>query len=139
LYDYNTTYTFYDTAGTDLAGNPIAGLPVSFSFTTLPSGVEGRPDQAAQTFYLAPVAPNPVTARAEFRYGLAQATTVRLEIYNVTGQRVRTLINTSQPAGQYSVKWNACDENGRKVSSGAYVYRLQAGDRSCAKRFTMIK
>jgi hypothetical protein len=138
-FSYNTTYTFYDTAGTDLAGNPIAGLPVSFSFTTLPTGVEGRPGTIPNSFYLMPVSPNPVRQGAEFRFGLSQSGKTTLEIYNVLGQKVKILSDGFLSAGNHTIKWNGCDENGRKVSSGAYVYRLVTGNQTCTKRFAVIK
>jgi methionine-rich copper-binding protein CopC len=139
LYQINTTYTIYDTAGVDTAGNKIAGLPVSFSFTTTPTGVEGDPGAQNNSFFLSPASPNPVRNSAEFRFGLAKDQKASLEIYNVLGQRVKSLVNGNLPAGNHKVKWNGCDQNGRKVSSGVYVYRLITGDNTYTRRFTVIR
>ncbi|MBI4725681.1 Ig-like domain-containing protein [candidate division TA06 bacterium] len=139
LYEYNTAYTLVYTTGTDLAGNPLAVLPDSFMFTTMPTGVEGKPGGVKPGFFLSPVAPNPVMASAEFRFGLAQDQQVSLEIYNVLGQKVKTLAEGRLASGSQTVKWNGRDENGRNVPSGVYVYRLKAGDNTSTRRFTVIR
>ncbi len=104
-----------------------------------PTGVEGRPGTIPNSFYLMPVSPNPVRQGAEFRFGLSQSGKTTLEIYNVLGQKVKILSDGFLSAGNHTIKWNGCDENGRKVSSGAYVYRLVTGNQTCTKRFAVIK
>ncbi|MBI5806643.1 Ig-like domain-containing protein [candidate division TA06 bacterium] len=104
-----------------------------------PTGVEGQPGAVSYSFYLMPTSPNPVKNSAEFRFGLAQGASASLEIYNVLGQRVKTLVNGMLGAGNHTVKWNGCDQNGRKVSSGIYVYRLTAGENTSTRRFTVIR
>jgi hypothetical protein len=107
--------------------------------TATPTGVEGHPGTASYSFYLMPASPNPVSNSAEFRFGLAKAAKAKLGIYNVLGQQVKTLVNGPIAAGNHTVKWNGCDDNGRKVSSGVYVYRLIAADKTFTRRFTVIK
>ncbi|MDO9391893.1 MAG: Ig-like domain-containing protein [bacterium] len=104
-----------------------------------PTGVEGQPGTISYSFYLMPTSPNPVRNSAEFRFGLAKGAQASLGIYNVLGQRVKTLVSGNLPAGNHTVKWNGCDDNGRKVSSGIYVYRLTAGDNNSIRRFTVIR
>jgi flagellar hook assembly protein FlgD len=70
---------------------------------------------------------------------LARDQRASLEIYNVLGQKVKTLVNGNLAAGNHSVKWDGCDQNGRKVSSGIYVYRLAAGENTSTRRFTVIR
>jgi flagellar hook assembly protein FlgD len=101
--------------------------------------VEGQPGTISYSFYLMPTSPNPVRNSAEFRFGLAKGAQASLGIYNVLGQRVKTLVSGNLAAGNHTVKWNGCDENGRKVSSGVYVYRLTAGDNTSIRRFTVIR
>jgi|GEM_PF-654139 len=107
--------------------------------TATPTGVEGQPGTMAYSFYLMPASPNPVSNSAEFRFGLAKDARASLGIYNVLGQRVKTLVNGQMAAGNHTIKWNGSDDNGRKVSSGVYVYQLIAGGKTFTRRFTVIR
>jgi flagellar hook assembly protein FlgD len=60
-------------------------------------------------------------------YNLPSACHVRLEVYNVLGQRVATLVNEHQTAGSKVVEWNGKDTVGSDVASGVYFYKIQAG------------
>ncbi len=73
---------------------------------------------------LAPNAPNPFNASTLIPYRLDADGPVRLEIYNLLGQRIRTLVNEVQAAGAYRVSWDARDAAGRRMSSGVYFLRL---------------
>ena len=64
---------------------------------------------------------------------------MRLEIYNVVGQVVRTLIGEQQSAGRYEYKLDATNNNGQSLSSGIYFYRLQAGDFQEVKKMLLMK
>lgn len=74
----------------------------------------------------------------EIRYALpavsGQPSVVRLEVYNVLGEKVATLVNEQQPPGYKAVTWNAKD-----VGSGVYFYRLQAGSFVETRRMVVIK
>jgi len=71
--------------------------------------------------------PNPFNPQTTIRYHLPQADNVRLTIYNITGQRIKTLVNEKQSAGSYAVQWNGRDQNGSLAASGVYLYQLKAG------------
>ena len=73
---------------------------------------------------LAPNVPNPFNPSTHIAYRLAAPGPVRLEIYNILGQRVRTLVNQVQAAGAYQFSWNARNESGQAVSTGVYIARL---------------
>ncbi len=77
---------------------------------------------------LYPNYPNPFTNSTMIQYELQNESLVRFEIYNILGQRVKTLVNEVQSAGLYNIDWTAQDDNGEKVSSGLYFYRLQTSD-----------
>jgi hypothetical protein len=111
----------------------------TYGFTAIePTGVAGQGGPAAR-FHLSPASPNPVRGGAEFRFGLVREGPVSLAIYNVLGQKVKSLADGRLPAGNHTVKWNGCDDQGRKVSSGVYVYRLTAGDNAATRRLTVIR
>lgn len=71
--------------------------------------------------------PNPFNPTTTIRYELAVAGNITLEIYNVLGQEVRTLVNEVQNAGSHVMIWDSRNDAGNAVASGVYFYRLQAG------------
>ena len=73
---------------------------------------------------LAPNAPNPFNPSTVIPYRLDVDGPVRLVVYNLLGQRLRTLVDEAQSAGVYRVQWDARDAAGRRVSSGVYFIRL---------------
>ncbi|NWF49486.1 MAG: T9SS type A sorting domain-containing protein [Ignavibacteriaceae bacterium] len=70
--------------------------------------------------------PNPFNPSTKIQYSLPVDANIRLSIYNILGETVKVLVNTSQKAGKHSVLWNGDDYNGNKVSSGIYFYELRA-------------
>jgi hypothetical protein len=88
-----------------------------------PVQIQTRPE----AFALANNYPNPFNPATTIKYALPEASNVTLEIYNVVGQVVRTLVADHQNAGRYVVQWDASNDSGHSLSSGIYFYRLQAG------------
>ena len=74
---------------------------------------------------LEPGFPNPFNSSTQIPYRLAAPGPVRLEIYNVLGQLVRTLVDEDQPAGSHRAGWDARDRHGAPVASGVYLAHLQ--------------
>ena len=64
---------------------------------------------------------------------------MQLTIYDMAGRRVRTLVQESKDAGSYDVIWRGLDESGRRVASGVYLYRLEAGSFVGTRRLTLLK
>ncbi len=128
----------YQVIAQDSSLNRTSSMMRSFKVVG-PTGVEGQPGAISYSFYLAPVSPNPVKGSGEFRFGLAKGAQASLGIYNVLGQKVKTLASGRLAAGNHTVKWNGCDDNGRKVSSGVYICRLTAGENTSIKRFTVFR
>jgi hypothetical protein len=62
-----------------------------------------------------------------------------LNIYNILGQKVKTLVDEAKPEGSYDVVWDGKDEKGNRLASGIYFYRLQIGDQSQTKRMLLLK
>jgi hypothetical protein len=84
--------------------------------------------------------PNPFNPSTTIRYSLAAEALVKLEIFNVLGQRVRTLVaDATQPAGSYDAFWDGTSDNGQFVGSGVYLYRLQAADFVETRKMIMLK
>ncbi len=83
--------------------------------------------------------PNPFNPSTTIRYSLKEAGPVSIDIYNVKGQLVRTLVNEVQEAGNHTVVWNGIDKNNKAVGSGVYFYKMNAGKYSSTKKMIMMK
>lgn len=83
--------------------------------------------------------PNPFNPTTTIRYSLPEDANVTLKIYNMLGQEVRTLVNTQQNAGRYSVYWGGLNDNGGGVATGTYIYSIKAGDFVKAKKMILLK
>ncbi|MDE3260159.1 MAG: T9SS type A sorting domain-containing protein [Gemmatimonadota bacterium] len=83
--------------------------------------------------------PNPFNPSTVIGYQLPEAGDVRLAIYSVLGQEVRVLVNEGMEAGSFTVTWDGTDAPGRRVASGVYLYRIQAGGFSAVKRMVLLK
>ncbi len=109
-----------------------------YSFT--PTGVEGAPSEITSTsLHLHQNAPNPFKQLTTINYQLAKPGLVNLKVYNIAGQLVKTLVSGQVSAGLHTIKWDGRDNQGNKVSSGAYVYRLQAGNKDMTKKLVILK
>jgi hypothetical protein len=83
--------------------------------------------------------PNPFNPSTTITYRLAKRSNVRLEIFNLLGQRVRALVEEEQMTGAHSAVWNGENNSGNMVASGVYVYRLRAGEFSASRKLLMIR
>jgi hypothetical protein len=96
-------------------------------------------DPAAAALY--PASPNPFNPVTVIQYNVGEPGQVSLNVYDVTGRLVRTLVNeTKTPAsGGYSVTWDGRNDGGQSVSSGIYFYRLSTGSFSETKKMILLK
>lgn len=84
--------------------------------------------------------PNPFNPETTIGYELAESADVTLQIYNVVGQVVRTLIAAEpQAAGRYQMRWDGMDDRGVSVSSGVYFYRISAGEFQTVRKLMLLK
>jgi len=83
--------------------------------------------------------PNPFNPSTEIRFALKEAGRVELSIYNVIGQKVKTLADREFPAGEYSLSWDGRDERGLALSSGVYFYQLSAKNFLETRKMVLIK
>ena len=83
--------------------------------------------------------PNPFNPSTQIQYALPSETRVVISIYDITGRKVRTLVNEVQSAGYRTVMWNATNEIGRPVSAGMYIYSIQAGDFIQNRKMVLMK
>jgi len=83
--------------------------------------------------------PNPFNPSTTIRYQIPTDASVNLIIYNVQGQKIRTLVSKEQKAGYYNVVWDGRNEAGQTVSTGLYLYRVQAGSFVATQKMLMLK
>ena len=83
--------------------------------------------------------PNPFNPETTILFSLEKTGIVIFEVFNIKGQKIRTLVNESMDAGHHQVLWNGTDDFGRNVSSGIYFYRINAGSESLTKRMLLLK
>ncbi len=83
--------------------------------------------------------PNPFNPTTQIEFGIPTANQVKLEIHNITGQKVATLVDRQFEAGNHVIQWDGKDTNGQPVASGIYFYRLQAGDFAETKKMLYLK
>ena len=98
------------------------------------SGVDDEHGLVADEFVLYPNYPNPFNPETNIRFSLPEDQIVNLNIYNMTGQLVESLVNERRSAGVHSVHWNASG-----VASGVYLYQLQVGGRSITQKMILMK
>jgi len=106
-------------------------LPISINLFDLP--------ELPTEFDLSQNYPNPFNPETTIKYQLPESNNVILNIYNLRGQLVKTLINENQDVGYYNITWNGTDNHNREIASGIYFYRLSAGDYVETKKMLMLK
>lgn len=90
-------------------------------------------------YYLSQNYPNPFNPTTNISYQINQAQNVSLIIYDILGEKVKTLVSQYQSPGQYTITWNGQNDVGNKVISGVYIYTLKTGDVFLSKKMLMLK
>jgi hypothetical protein len=83
--------------------------------------------------------PNPFNPVTNISYDIPEVAQVTLDIYNISGQKVRTLAQGQHEPGRYRIQWNATNDYGNPLSSGMYIYRIRAGDFVSVKKLILMK
>jgi len=84
--------------------------------------------------------PNPFNPETTISFSVAQTSSmVNLEIYNLKGQNIKTLVNEILPAGNHSIVWNGADEKGKPIASGVYLYKMRIGNYVSTKKMILMK
>ena len=83
--------------------------------------------------------PNPFNSHNTFRYNLEQAGRVRLVIYDLTGRRIKTLVDRDQSAGEYVVYWDGTDQTGNRVGNGIYFSQFHIAGETMVRKLTLLR
>lgn len=121
----------FDGALRNDAGPPGAYMSISSRVT----GIAGQPAKLRLTQNY----PNPFNPQTQIDYELSAALNIELAIFNLAGQKVRTLVDDDQAKGFHSVCWDGMGEQGAKMASGIYIYQLQSGDFIIARKLILMR
>jgi len=116
----------------EVVGTSFAPLPVEW---VAKPGVSNLPSE----FALSQNYPNPFNPTTLIKYDLPVDCQVRLDVYNILGQKVVTLVDGPQAPGYWRVRWNGRDGYGREMASGIYFYRLKAGRYAASRKLLLLK
>jgi len=83
--------------------------------------------------------PNPFNSETVINYLLPEQSRVQLAVYNMLGQKVKTLVDTEKGMGTYSVKWDGKDEKGQDISAGVYILSFKTGIRTATKKMLLLR
>jgi len=83
--------------------------------------------------------PNPFNPETQIRFEIGKQENVQLIIYDLLGRKVRTLVNENYSPGMYVIRWDAMNDNRSPVSSGAYIYRIKAGEFIDHKKMILMR
>ena len=131
-FKYPTTTTSYS-AGTN--GKPLGAI----NWFGMYNGVKKEDSTVPKDFELFANYPNPFNPTTNIKYSIPEQSRVSLTIYNLLGQKVATLVDQVQQSGIYTANWNGTNDGGMAVTSGLYLYRLNAGSFVATKKMLLIK
>ena len=144
LFHHNGVDWFDITVSRDTSAKEVCGVTTSFSpfGIGIPSFV-GIADDADDTrpaaFQLHQNYPNPFNPYTTVEFTLSSPAPVVIEIYDILGQRVRTLVDCAMPAGNHRVVWDGRGAEAHSVASGVYFYRFRAGPVTETRRMLLLK
>ena len=110
---------------------------VASTFET--NDVNDSPVMTPSGYDLAQNYPNPFNPATAVDYSLPVRSNVNITVFNLLGQKVKTLIDENKPAGRYTVNWNGRNSGGQPVASGIYFYKIKAGEFALTRKMVLIK
>ncbi len=122
----------------DMDGNGVTEDTILLNVVTS-VGDNGDNGTLPKQYELAQNYPNPFNPFTTIEYSLPKKSHVRIEIFNILGQKVKTLVNETKSAGEYRAVWNSNDSEDNVAATGIYLYRFQAGDFVATKKMLLLK
>lgn len=129
----NTVYRMWYT------GNDGINARIGLATDSIPVGISDKDITAIRNFSLSQNYPNPFNPTTSIDYTLPKSSPVKLKIFSLLGQEIRALVDEHQSAGTKTVVWDGRDNLGRLVSSGIYVYRLQADNEVRSRKMLLVR
>lgn len=128
-------WTFYGVSGKDAIWIYMVRAYVSFEHTGVKEIVELTPT----SYQLEQNYPNPFNPSTTFNYSITEDTDVTINIFDIMGRKIKTLVDENQTSGTYQVTWDGKNDQGVSVSSGIYFYRIKAGDFVQTRKMSLLK
>ena len=132
-FENGATY-YYAVAGLDIHEN-LGETSSSYVMTVLNVDLQGVPD----AFALSQNYPNPFNPSTSINFSLPEAAEMTLIVYDVSGREVARLVDASMSAGYHQVIWNGMNAEGQAVSTGMYIYRMQADTYTETRKMTYLR
>ncbi len=110
-----------------------------YVFDAILGPILGVENDLPVSFALSQNYPNPFNPSTEIRFSMGKQEQVRLDIFDILGRKVRTLIDEEHPAGEYRVRWDGTTDGGTRVASGVYLYRIRAKSFNETKKMVLIR
>ncbi|MBC8180739.1 T9SS type A sorting domain-containing protein [candidate division KSB1 bacterium] len=137
IFDQTSNHTFLTTTSlSDVAGTNINFIDGCVNFSTEIKYI--KVGKIPKHFALYQNFPNPFNPKTEIRFKLPRSSNIVINIYNVLGEAICTLVNAQYEQGHHKVVWNGKNKFGNDVTSGIYLYKLEAGDFSRTKKMYLI-
>jgi hypothetical protein len=114
-------------------------LPPTLGQRLAPPPPDNLPPPSPAGFYLAQNYPNPFNAQTQIRFRLMRGSYVEIEIFNLLGQKINTLVSRELQAGEHRVTWEGKNSSGDEVSSGVYFYRLKTAYGTLSRKMILVK
>jgi len=129
----------WDMLGWFLDDIEIFAKPVTIDEEGAESLSKGLPGQLPKEYALFKNYPNPFNPQTVLSYQLPHEDAVNISVYNLLGQKVKTLVDREHIAGSYKLVWDGRDNSGNKVPSGIYIYKMEAKGFSATKKMLLLK
>ncbi len=104
-----------------------------------PTGVDNQDETLPSEYALKQNHPNPFNPETQIQFELSKPSQVKIEIYNIHGQKIRSLVDEKKAAGSHIVTWDGRTDNGELAASGVYFYRLVAGDFRQTRKMALLR
>ena len=114
-------------------------LTEATNIVSWPETTDNNDNEIAEFSILQNNYPNPFNPETTISFNIPRSGIVSLDIFNIRGQKVKTLLNGHQDAGQHNVVWNGRDDNGNGVASGVYLYKMRSGTYTSSKKMILMK
>lgn len=108
-------------------------------FVHFPTSADDEESVQPESFALRQNYPNPFNPTTTITFSLARGAYTTVTIYDITGRKVLTLLDSYLSVGEHEVFWNGQDSNNNTVASGVYLYQLKAGDLRASRKMTLLK
>ena len=155
MFPVSTSFAVISGTVTDTTGSPVSGALITFTDESNPENEfrgftdnDGKyeisisptlVDEDMPTgFRLHQNYPNPFNPSTTIPYSIVKSGYVNLSVYNIMGQKVRTLIDDYQAAGSHVVIWNGFDDDGKNAGAGVYIYQLKRINHSESRKMLLI-